>query len=266
MVADSAESEGALGLDAERVRFVLVQPQSGGNVGAAARALMNLGFSRLVLVRPECDPLGNEALKMAIEARELLERATVHDALDAALGDAQMVVGTSGREGKHRRPHWRLDALAPEMVRSAGGAELAVVFGREDSGLTDAELDRATHLIRLPGDARYSSFNLAQAVLLVAYELRKSVLPAASDGVVAAPATHREREGMYAHLERALLSVGFLSCDTTDVMMRRLRRMLGRAELTAEEVKILRGVARQALWAAGRAGLTIPPDPDDAGR
>jgi len=227
---------------------------------------MNLGFSRLVLVRPECDPLGKQARMMALDAREILERATVHDGLDEALAGAQMVVGTSGREGKHRRPHWRLDALAPAMVRGAGRGELAVVFGREDSGLTDAELDRATYLIRLPGDARYPSFNLAQAVLLVAYELRRVALPPAHDGLAVPPATHQEREGMYAHLERALLSVGFLSRDTTEVMMRRTRRMLGRAELTTEEAKILRGVARQVLWAAGRAGLPIPPDPDETDR
>lgn len=244
----------------ERVRFVLVHPQQGGNVGSTARAIKNFGFSRLDLVAPECDPLGREARMMSVDARDVLERATIHDSLDDALEEASTVVGTTRRVGRQRRPHWRMDALASRLVRLAGDGELAVVFGREDSGLTDGELDRCTHLVYLPSADRYPSINLAQSVMLVAYTLHMASLGAAERESVGTPAAHREREDMYGHLARALLAIGFLTPDTREVMMRRFRRIFGRAELSREEVKMLRGVARQTLWLARQAGLPVPPE------
>jgi TrmH family RNA methyltransferase len=242
------------------LRFVLVEPQSAGNIGAAARALMNLGFSRLLLVNPQCDHLGHEAVKMAVDARSLLESAEVHDELGAALAGAATVVGTSRRMGKHRRPHWRIDTFAGDLVRLASAAECAILFGREDHGLSDRELDLCTHLVHLPAADVYPSFNLSQAVLLTAYELRMAGSEEPPSTPLPRPADHPDREAMYRHLERALLAIGFISDDTTEVIMRRFRRMLGRKELTAEEVKLLRGVARQTLWAAEQAGLDIPEE------
>lgn len=238
------------------VRFVLIEPRSGGNVGATARALKNLGFSRLVLVRPSCDPLGSEARRMAVDAADLLERSVVEDDLDAALRGAQLVVGTTARTGKHRRPHRRLNHVSGELASRARASELAVVFGREDRGLTDRELDRCTHLVYLPSSAAYPSFNLAQAVLLVAWELRRSETVRGVDDDEGELATHGRREALYRHLERALRTIGFLNRDGAEVVMRRLRRLFGRARLTSDEVKMLRGVARQVLWTADRAGLT----------
>lgn len=229
-------------------------------MGSAARAIKNLGFSRLALVDPHCDPLGREARTMAVEARDVLERATIHADLGGALEGAATVVGTTRRVGKHRRPHWPLDEVAPRLVSLAGEGQLAVLFGREDHGLTDSELDRATHVVYLRAAEVYPSFNLAQAVLLVAYELLKAAGgghadTGASERVLAG---HAEREGLYAHLEQALLAIGFLGRDSREVLMRRLRRIFGRTELTREEVKLLRGVARQTLWVARQAGLAIP--------
>src|SRR5512137_434736 len=148
------------GADLARVRFVLVGPQSGGNVGAAARALANLGFSRLHVVAPECDVRGEEARRMAVAAAGLLDAARVHAELDEALDGAGAVVGTTRREGKQRRPHYRLDALAPDLPRLASMGEMAFVFGREDSGLTDAELDRCTHLVHFVSSEALPSYNL----------------------------------------------------------------------------------------------------------
>ena len=195
---------------------------------------------------------------MSVEARDVLERARVHDDIDEALAGSATVVGTTRRVGRQRRPHWRIDAVASRLASLAGKGELAVVFGREDSGLTDDELDRCTHLVYLPSAERYPSFNLAQAVLLVAYELRMAAIGAAEQESVETPAVHGEREDMYHHLEQALLAIGFLTRDTRAVMMRRFRRILGRAELSRAEVKMLRGVARQTLWVAREAGLPIP--------
>lgn len=252
----------ASSFEAANVRFVLVEPRSAGNIGASARALKNLGFSRLVLVRPQCDHTASEARKMAVDARDLLDGVTRHDNLDGALAGAGIVVGTSRRMGKHRRPHWRFDELSDELARSTAGGEIAVVFGREDHGLSDVELDHCTHLAHLPAAAAYPSFNLSQAVLLCAYELRMAGLEAAPEPSSAAPADHAPREAMYRHLERSLRTIGFLTADSGEVVMRHFRRLLGRAQMTPEEVKMLRGVARQILWAAEQAGLEIADEPD----
>lgn len=249
----------------DRVKFVLVEPQFGGNIGSAARAMKNLGFSRLALVGPCCDPRGRDARMMAVDARDVLERAEVHPELEAALAGSRTIVGTSRREGKHRRPHRPLEAVAEKLVGLARAGELAVLFGREDHGLSDSALDRCTHLVHLPAAEAYPSFNLAQAVLLVGYVLRTAACaPAPVDEPT--PADHTEREAMYRHLERALVAIGFLSRDTGVVMMRRFRRLLGRADMTPEEVRMLRGVARQTLWLAREAGLVGPEEHDDETR
>ena len=248
----SAEREGAP--DPGRFRFVLVEPRSEGNVGAAARALKNLGFGRLVLVAPGCDPRGEEARRMAVDATDLLEEMEIHADLDAALDGARTVVGTSRRKGKQRRPHFRLDELAGDLPRLAAAGEMAIVFGRERYGLTDSELDRCTHLVHFLASHDFPSFNLAQAVLLVAYEIRRALAGPPPAEPLPALADHATREAMYAHLEQALRVVGFLHEDTAEGMMRRIRRMLGRAALAPGEVKILRGIARQILWLARTTG------------
>lgn len=247
------------------VHFVLVEPQSAGNVGAAARALKNLGLHSLRLVAPACDPFSREAFALAVDAADVLEAARVYPTLDAALEGSQTVVGTSARMGKHRRPHYRLDAFAPDLARLAEAGSLSVLFGREAHGLSDAELDRCTHLVHFAASPDYPSYNLAQSVLLVAYTLRLG-LEARAGVPVGGPtpsdetlADHDTREAMLAHLEAALRAIGYLHEDTAVPMMRRLRRLFGRAELTAGEAAILRGIARQALWAARQAG--VEPDP-----
>jgi TrmH family RNA methyltransferase len=260
-MADSPETTGFRLADA--VRFVLVEPQLADNVGAAARALKNLGFGRLVVVSPECDPRGADARRLARDAADVLENARVVDDLDEALDGARTVVGTSRRRGKHRRPHWRLDLLAPEMARMVAAGELAVIFGREAHGLFDAELDRCTHLVHFPSSEAYPSFNLAQSVLLVAYEIRLALEPGGGEEPDEPPADHAQREAMYVHLQAALEAIGFLHTDTVEPMMRKIRRMLGRAELTTTEARIVRGVARQTLWASRQAGLPTPELPDD---
>lgn len=249
----------------ERFRFVLVEPSYGGNVGSAARGLKILGFHRLDLVRPRCPVLGEEARKMAMEAVDLLCEARVHEELDAALQGTVAVVGTTRREGKSRRPHYRFDELADGLLRLASAGDVAVLFGREAHGLYDDELDRATHLARLLAEPDAFSYNLGQAVLLAAYELRRAadrIAPAAA-AVRDAPADHAHREAAFRHLEVALRTAGYLQEQTAEGLMRRIRRMLGRAELTVAEARILRGIAGRILWLCGRAGL---PGPGEAER
>lgn len=241
-----------------RARFVLVEPQTSANVGAAARAIKNLGFARLDLVAPRCDPRDDEARRLAVDAADVLAAACVHPALDAALEGAGTVVGTSALVGKQRKPHYRLDRLAPGLGALAAAGEIAFVFGREDRGLEDGELDRCTHLVRFAHAGDYPSFNLAQSVLLCAYTLRLALEGSTPEPPEEPAAPHEEREAMYAHLEEALLAIGFLHPDTAEGMMRRVRRMLGRAAISSGDAKVVRGIARQVLWAAGRAGLREP--------
>jgi len=258
--------ESSTGKAGGRVRFVLVEPQLGGNIGAAARALKNLGFRRLHLVSPRCDPLGEEARRLARDALDVLKEARIEPDLDTALEGAASVIATSRRKGKHRRPHRRLDRLAPEMARLAAAGEVAVIFGREAHGLSDTELDRCTHLVYFPSSEEYPSFNLAQSVLLVAYEIRLSLDTTPPEGELPdPPADHSSREDMYAHLEASLRAIGFLHQDTAEPMMRRIRRMFGKATLTHEDVQILRGVARQTLWLARQAGVPVPNDGEGKG-
>ena len=244
-------------LDPARVRFVLAGTRSPGNIGAAARAIKNFGFERLDVAAPACDPLDDSARRMAVDARDVLEAMRAWPSLDAALTGARTVVGTSRRTGKHRRPHYRLDEVASALVDLARAGDVACVFGPEDHGLRDDELDRCTHLVYVQTSAELPSLNVAQAVLLMAYELHRAESHGAPapDDPLEPPADHAAREAMYLHLERALLAIGFLGRDSREVLMRRFRRALGRAALTAEEVRMLRGIARQTLWAAGQAGL-----------
>lgn len=240
-------------IDTRRFRFVLVEPRSGGNVGAAARALKNLGFSRLVVVRPRCDPRGTHAQRMAVDARDLLDTLVVADDLDAALEGAGSVLATSRRTGRRRRPRQRMDRIAPGLVAQSAQSEIAFVFGREDRGLTESELDRATHLVHLLASPDYASLNVAQAVLLCAYELRRASPEGPPEASGVPLATHAEREGLFVHAEQALRGIGFLHDANAVVILRRLRRLVGGAGLASEDVRLLRGLARQILWAAERA-------------
>ncbi len=245
----------------QSIRFVLVAPRYGGNIGAAARALKNFGFARLDVVAPREGTDHEEAVRMAVDAADVLARARTHESLEQALDGAATVVGASRRMGKHRQPHYRLDELTPVVADLAARGEVALVFGREDHGLSDSDLDRCTHLVYVRTAEAYPALNVAQAIAIVAYELRGALdltVPAAPDLDLDALVDHAGREAMYAHLEQALLTIGFLKTGQLEGMMRRLRRVLGRAELTTGDVDVVRGIARQILWLAKQARLELP--------
>lgn len=247
----------------QSIRFVLVEPRYGGNVGATARVLKNFGFARLVVVDPREGADHEEAVRMAVDAADVLAAAATHIALEGALDGAAVVVGTSRRMGKHRQPHYRLDELAPKLAGLAAQGEVAVVFGREDHGLSDTDLDLCTHLVYVPTSETYPALNVAQTAAIVAYELRRAI----DAGAPAPPqdpedefalADHATREAMYTHLDEALYAIGFLKDGQVEGMMRRLRRILGRAELSAGDVQVVRGIARQILWLSRQAKLDPP--------
>ena len=246
------------------IRFVFVEPRYGGNVGAAARVLKNFGFSRLAVVDPREGTDHEQAIRMAVDAVDILASAATYATLDDALATAATVIGTSRRMGKHRQPHHRLDDLAPVAAGLAARGEVAILFGREDHGLADADLDRCTHLAYIPTAPAYPALNVAQTVAIAAYELRRALdagAPPPLDPEDEALADHDVREAMYAHLEEALLTIGFLKTGQLEGMMRRLRRILSRAELTAGDIDVVRGISRQILWLARQARLPHPKRP-----
>ncbi len=246
------------------VRFVLVRPGSGANVGASARALKNMGFRSLVLVDPRPFEM-REAERLAHNATDVLHRARHYSTLAEAVDDCLWVVGTTRRFGRRRRATLTPRDLALSATSThAGRRPLAVVFGPEEDGLASGELALCHDVVRIPAAAAQPSLNLAQAVLVLAYELRSSgeggtqVPPVQGSG---REASASELELLYGHLEETLLAVQFVRPETAPHRMLALRRLLGRARLESTEVRLLRGICRQVLWAAGRGSAPDPAEP-----
>lgn len=238
----------------ERPAVVLVEPKEAGNVGAAARAMKNMGLSDLRLVRPRCRLA--DARRLASHAGDLLERATEHESLLAAVGECDLVVGTTARERRDHAPAARVREGAAMVARAS---RAAVVFGREESGLANDELDLCGLLLTIPTSGDYASLNLGQAVLLVAYELML-----ARDSTPAGPAhelaDRRSLEGLHAQLDEYLSGIGFSDAQRRDRNARHFRRILDRAALEPADVALLRGLLSQGLWAA-----RLAPAPEEAG-
>lgn len=224
------------------IRTVLIGTTHPGNIGAAARAMKNMGLDDLVLVAPHYFP-HDEATARASGAEDLLERASVVDTLEEAIADCVFVAGASARSRTIRWPCLDARDTARELVRHSAQGNVAVVFGREKSGLTNAELDHCDVLLTIPTSPQFSSLNLAMAVQIVAYEIYAlgADTPPAFESE-AAPATSAELESFYAHLEAVLRDVRFLDPDNPRHLMRRLRRLFIRARPDQNEVNILRGI------------------------
>lgn len=243
------------------VDFVLVRPSRAANVAAACRALKNMGFSRLHLVDPPAELARREARALAYDAWDVLDGARRHATLAEALAETRFVVATSSRPGPAPLRPRELPALAAARA----GGRLAVVFGPEASGLAGDELRLAHATLTIPSDAAQPSLNLAQAVLLVAYELRLGGLGTASpeaglDGGAgggrvegaeagAARASVGEMEGALGSLRESLLAIGYLNPANPEAVLAELRGLLARAGPTQREVNLLRGLARQVAWA-----------------
>jgi tRNA/rRNA methyltransferase len=253
-------------------RFVLVEPSHPGNVGAAARALKTMGFSRLVLVAPRIALVQNdpEAIAMASSAADVLASAHVVPTLADALSGVHWSLALTARLREYGPPQGTPRAAAGVAREQAGHGEIALVFGNERTGLSNEDVELCSALAHIPANPAYSSLNLAQAVQVLAYELRTAYLsdreatPAlavqALEGpgeVVGARAASDEIESMYAHLESALVALEFLDPANPKRLMSRLRRLFARSGLEHEEVNIVRGIARQIL-------LKTPPRSGDA--
>ena len=241
---DSANSESRAAAQLRDIRIVLVEPSHPGNIGGAARAMKTMGLGDLALVRPKRFP-DPQAEWRAASAIDVLEAARVVDRLDDGIADCGLVAGTSARS---RRIPWPTLTAADFAVHVAsnglGGKPAAILFGREVSGLSNDELRRCNWHVVIPANPAYSSLNLAMAVQVVCYELRKALAaerpPAPSwDRPLASAA---QMAGFYEHLERVLVDIEFQTANTPQQAMTRLRRLFGRIGVDETELAILRGV------------------------
>ena len=236
------ESDNSL---ASRIRIVLVETSHPGNIGAVARAMKNMSLSRLYLVSPKQFP-DPDATVRAAGAIEILDKAVCCESLSAALEGAEVVYGASARTRSLPWPIIAPREVAEQCVDLHAGREIALVFGRERSGLTNEELGRCNYLLHIPTNPDFSSLNLGAAVQVVSYELMVAS-QRAGDGDKGQPsgeplAASDDLERMYQHMEQALTHVGFLNENNPRQMMHRLRRLFNRVELEQVELNIIRGI------------------------
>jgi tRNA/rRNA methyltransferase len=228
------------------IRVVLSHTSHPGNIGAAARAMKTMGLSRLFLVNPRQFP-DAMADAMASGATDVLANAFVCESLEDALQGAVMVVGLTARSRGLSHAMLTLREAAPQILVRACDAPVALLFGTEMSGLSNAELEKCQMLITIPVNPEYSSLNLAAAVQVVTYELRTCAIVTESLPKGFPLASFEDVERFYEHLERTLIEINFLDPLHPKRLMTRLRRLFARAGLEKEEVNILRGILK---WSA----------------
>lgn len=245
----------------QNIRVVLVNTSHPGNIGGAARAMKNMGLSRLVLVDPEEFP-SPKAVARASGATDVLDNAQVVATLEEALVGCSLVMGTSARD---RRIPWPLldprEGAGKTLEQVSLGGEVALVFGREYAGLTNEELQRCQFHVHIPSDPEFGSLNLAAAVQVLTYEVRMAWLAAqgaptkmekleATAILDTRPVTMDELERYFEHLEQTLVEIGFLDPQKPRHLMARLRRLYGRSGISKLEMNILRGILTETQKAA----------------
>lgn len=232
------------------VRIVLVRPQGSGNVGSVARAMKNMGLATLVLVDPA--PLDDGwASAMAVHARDVLESATRVRSLADAVADCAWVVGTAARSGPFRGQVLAPRDLAIDLLRVAATQPVALVFGPEDHGLSNAEIEHCQAMVTIPTADAYTSLNLAQAVLVCAYELHLAATSDSGDRGLSVPRPTAARLALlFDRLQQALLAIGFLNPQNPKPVMNVFRRIFARAGLQDHDARVLLGLARQVQWLA----------------
>jgi tRNA/rRNA methyltransferase len=233
-----------------RCRVVLVRPKIAANVGAAARVMRNMGLTDLVLVRPEADLDDPRGRLLATHSADILDRARVVDELGEAVADCGRVAATSARVGGlfRRQSVGTPEEIVPQLLEVAPRQPVALVFGPEASGLRDDEVTRCHYLIHIPTDPAQPALNLAQAVAVCLYELRRCWLKQTVPTTPAEPAPFADQERMFNQLREALEEIHFLYGPKADALMHALRHLIGRAGPTPMEVDLLLGLARQMRW------------------
>lgn len=244
--------------DLSSIRIVLVEPSHPGNIGGAARAMKTMGLSDLWVVNPRRYP-DPQADWRAAGALDVLDAAQVVDDVDAAIGDCHWVVGTSTRNRRIPWPVADAKRMAADLA-AAGDQQVAILFGREDNGLSNDELQRCNLHLQIPAAPQYASLNLAMAVQVVCYELYQAVVE--SEAPISEPgdkawdrprATAAQIDGLLQHVEQVLTQSAFLDADNPGQTMTRLRRLFARNRMDDTEVQILRGIFKHL----GKIALVI---------
>lgn len=249
-----------------QVRIVLVETSHSGNIGAVARAMKNMGLGNLWLVNPASFP-DETSYARATGASDVLDRAQVVSSLDEAIADCVLVMGTSARGRKVPWPVVAPSDAAAKAAEHTRAGTVALVFGRENHGLSNEELQRCHYHIHIPSNPDYSSLNLAMAVQVICYELRMNYLRGLEEGeaspylkAMTAPgdagwdvpvASVRDVEGFFGHLEQVLVDIDFHRRENPRQLMTRLRRLFQRGGLDQMEINILRGILSAVQKSAG---------------
>lgn len=238
------------------IRIVLVAPAGPLNVGSVARIMANMGLTQLVLVDPQCNPLGGAARRMAVHALPLLEAAQVVPTLPDALADCHRAIATTARPRNPETPLELPEVALPWLIAPSAEAHhlnTALIFGPEDRGLSAVELNYAQRFVGIPSNPEYPSLNLAQAVAVCCYELARFTQGRSPASPVTAspadPIPMAQMEGFYQQLEALLLQIEYLYPHTSASRMEKFRRFFNRAAPTNQELAMLRGIFRQMDWA-----------------
>lgn len=234
--------------DFNQLTVVLVNTSHPGNIGATARAMKNMGLNKLTLVQPEQFPSG-VAVGRAVSAVDILDNARVVDSLQEAVADCGLVIGTSARSRKIPWPMLNPEQCADKVIRNAENNKVALVFGREDAGLNNEELQQCHYHVQIPTAAEFSSLNLASAVLVICYEVQKAALAMEELPAIAEDdfwdqekANGEQVEHFYRHLERVMVAIDFHDPENPRQLMQRMRRLFSRIRIDVMEMNILRGI------------------------
>lgn len=230
-----------------KIRIVLVEPAGPLNIGSIARVMKNMGLQHLVIVNPQCDPLSEPARLMAVHGVDLLESAQQVNSLPEALVGCQKAIATTARTRSLSTPLEPPKTILPKLLQE--NLTSAIIFGPEDRGLSNTELNYAQWFLRIPSNPEYPSLNLAQSVAICAYELYQLALEESEETTINPNlATLETLEGYYQHLERVLLQMGYLYPHTATAKMEKFRQVYNRSSLTSEELALLRGIIGHTEW------------------
>ncbi len=234
----------------KNLKVVLASPIYSGNVGAVCRAMKNMGVTDLRIAAPRAAWKMDDVKMMALHAFDVFERRKEFPSLAEAVADCGLVAGTTARRGLYRDHANTPRGWAERLLTAAAKSKVALVFGPEDSGLSNEDIQFCTQIIRIPTSPKYSSLNLAQAVLVCCYDLYVASGQFEPPQELSPEAPAAMREQMFEKWRESLLDIGFMKGDKADHMMLGLRRILSRGLLTVKDVRIMVGIARQMKWAA----------------
>lgn len=233
----------------KNVSIVLYKPKYAGNVGSIARVAKNMGIGNIIVVGAadlDREEMERRSTHLALD---MLDQIKYYDEIGEALADFQYVVGTTARLGKARGPFNTPRKVAESVVNISRKNKVALLFGPEDRGLTNAELRYCQAVVTIPSSREFKSLNLSHAVMILCYEIYAAALPATEE-VEPKWACSDELEGMYGQIKTMLSDIGFLNPENPEYWMTHLRRFFARSGLLAREVKIIRGICRQLEWSA----------------